>query len=72
MNDNRTEIIELLRSTKRQGIDKVIEWLDSEPSFAKEAQDQQKARRSMLAIAVWGADKLDASRHPAGRLHRDR
>ena len=46
--------------------------LYSKPRFAKEAQDQQKARRSMLAIAVWGADKLDASRHPAGRLHRDR
>ena len=45
--------------------------LYSTPRFAKEAQDQQKARRSMLAIAVWGADKLDASRHPAGRLHRD-
>ena len=37
-------------------------------SFAKM---QEKARESMLAIAVWGADKLDASRHPAGRLHRD-
>lgn len=46
--------------------------LYSKPRFAKEAQDQQKARKSMLAIAVWGADKLDASRHPAGRLHRDR
>lgn len=46
--------------------------LYSKPRFAKEAQDQQKARRSMLAIGVWGADKLDASRHPAGRLHRDR
>ena len=46
--------------------------LYSKPRFAKEAQDQQKARKSMLAIAVWAADKLDASRHPAGRLHRDR
>ena len=33
MNDDRTEIIELLRSTQRTGIDKVIDWLDSEPSF---------------------------------------
>ena len=33
MNDNRTEIIELLRSTHRAGIDKVIAWLDSKPSF---------------------------------------
>lgn len=46
--------------------------LYSKPRFAKEAQDQQNAKKSMLAIAVWGADKLDASRHPAGRLHRDR
>ena len=33
MSDNRTEIIELLQSTQRPGIDKVIAWLDSEPSF---------------------------------------
>ena len=46
--------------------------LYSTPRHVKEAQDQQKARRSMLAIAVWGADKLDASRHPAVRLHHDR
>lgn len=46
--------------------------LYSMPRYAKEAQDQQKARASMLAVAVWAADKLDASRHPAGRLHRDR
>ena len=46
--------------------------LFSKPRYAKEAQNQQKARGSMLAIAVWAADKLDASRHPAGRLHRDR
>ncbi len=46
--------------------------LYSMPRYAKEAQDQQKGRGSMLAVAVWAADKLDASRHPAGRLHRDR
>ena len=33
MKDNRTEFIELLRSTKRDGIDKLIDWLDSDPSF---------------------------------------
>ena len=33
MNDNRTEIIELLRSTHRPGIENVITWLDTEPSF---------------------------------------
>lgn len=46
--------------------------LYSTPRHVKEAQDQQKARKSMLAIAVWGADKLDASRHPTGQLHHDR
>ena len=33
MNDNRTKIIELLRSTNRAGIENVITWLDTEPSF---------------------------------------
>ena len=33
MSYNRTEIIELLRSTHRPGIDNVITWLDTEPSF---------------------------------------
>lgn len=32
---------------------------------------QIESRKSILAIAVWAADKLDASRHPAGRRHRD-
>ena len=41
------------------------------PRNNKEAQNQKKGRSSMLAIAVWAADKLDASRHPAGRLHLD-
>lgn len=46
--------------------------LYSKPKNDGYAKTQQRARKSMLAIAVWGADKLDASRHPAGRLHRDR
>ena len=33
MNDNRTKIIELLRSTNRAGIENVITWFDTEPSF---------------------------------------
>ena len=33
MNENRTEIIKLLRSTNRPGIEKVIAWLDTKPSF---------------------------------------
>ena len=36
-----------------------------------EAKMQEISRKSILAIAVWAADKLDASRHPAGRRHRD-
>ena len=43
--------------------------LFSRPRFQKEAQDQIKAKKSLLAIAVWAADKLDASRHPAGKRH---
>lgn len=45
--------------------------LYSRPRYSREAQRQQKARGSMLAIAVWSADKLDASRHPGGKLHRN-
>ena len=33
MNDNRKEIIDLLRSTQRTGIENVIAWLDTDPSF---------------------------------------
>ena len=33
MRDDRTEIIELLRSTNRSGIENVIAWLDTDPSF---------------------------------------
>ena len=33
MSDNRTKFIELLRSTNRPGIEKVIAWLDTDPSF---------------------------------------
>ena len=33
MNDIRKEIIDLLRSTQRPGIENVIAWLDTDPSF---------------------------------------
>ena len=33
MNDSRKEIIDLLRSTQRTGIENVIAWLDTDPSF---------------------------------------
>ena len=36
----------------------------------KTAEIRRKGRSSMLAIVVWAADKLDASRHPAGRRHK--
>lgn len=37
-----------------------------------ESARRREGKHSMLAIAVWAADKLDASRHPAGKLHRDK
>ena len=36
---------------------------------AKLSAWQIESRKSILAIAVWAADKLDASRHPAGHRH---
>lgn len=36
----------------------------------KERENQIRGKASMLTIAVWAADKLDASRHPAGKLHK--
>ncbi len=33
MNDSKTKIIELLRSTNRKGIENVIAWMDTDPSF---------------------------------------
>ena len=44
--------------------------LFSQPRSQNEANSQMQARSSMLSIAVWAADKLDASRHPAGTRHR--
>ena len=41
--------------------------LFGKPRYTKEAKYQQRAKKSMLAIAVWAADKLDASRYPAGK-----
>jgi HD superfamily phosphohydrolase YqeK len=44
--------------------------LFSQPKSASYGDLQRKGRSSMLTIAVWSADKLDASRHPAGTRHR--
>ena len=45
--------------------------LYSKPRTEKEAKNQKKGRSSMLAIVVWAADKLDASRHPARKRHHE-
>ncbi len=45
--------------------------LFSKSDNENEKQHRQEGKKSMLAIAVWAADKLDASRHPAGRRHFD-
>ena len=44
--------------------------LFSQPKSASYGDLQRKGRSSMLTIAVWSADKLDASRHPVGTRHR--
>ena len=44
--------------------------LYSKPNSVKESEKQCRGCSSMLAIAIWAADKLDASRHPAGNRHR--
>jgi len=44
--------------------------LFSQPRSQNEANSQKQARSSILSIAVWAADKLDASRHPAGIRHK--
>ena len=43
--------------------------LFSKPDNQRERETQAKGRSSMLAIIVWAADKLDASRHPSGKRH---
>ena len=45
--------------------------LYSHPRNDAERNRQEISQQSILAIAVWAADKLDASRHPAGHRHRD-
>ena len=43
--------------------------LFSKPKNLREEETRTKGRKSMLAIIIWAADKLDASRHSAGRRH---
>ena len=44
--------------------------LHSKPYSNREKENQIRGKASMLTIAVWAADKLDASRHPPGKLHK--
>lgn len=44
--------------------------LYSKPYSNREKENQIRGKASMLTIAVWAADKLDASRHPPGKLHK--
>lgn len=44
--------------------------LFTQPRSQNEASSQKQARASLLSIVVWAADKLDASKHPAGIRHR--
>ena len=71
MNDNRTEIIELLRSTKRPGIDNVIDWLDSDPSFfeapaARIHHDNVKGGLASHSLRVFRHAKADWDKRDEG------
>ena len=64
MSDNRTEIIELLRSTHRPGIENVITWLDTAPSFyeasgARIHHDNVKGGLAYHTLKVYHLAKAD-------------
>lgn len=64
MSNNRTEIIELLRSTNRPGIDNVIAWLDTEPCFyeasgARIHHDNVKGGLAYHTLKVYHLAKAD-------------
>ena len=64
MSNNRTEIIELLRSTNLPGIDNVIAWLDTEPSFyeasgARIHHDNVKGGLAYHTLKVYHLAKAD-------------
>lgn len=44
--------------------------LYSESQSKSYTTKQRKGKSSILTIAIWAADKLDASRHPAGKRHK--
>ncbi len=44
--------------------------LYSKPYSNRKRKNQIRGKASMLTIAVWAADKLDASRHPPGKHHK--
>ncbi len=64
MSNNRTEIIELLRSTNRPGIENVITWLDTTPSFyeasgARIHHDNVKGGLAYHTLKVYHLAKAD-------------
>ena len=64
MSNNRTEIIELLRSTNRPGIENVIAWLDTKPSFyeasgARIHHDNVKGGLAYHTLKVYHLAKAD-------------
>ncbi len=70
---NRADSIEFAKKVSR----KIQGWYNNDTFHDKAPRDSNRDRQnkikgkaSMLAIAVWAADKLDASKHPAGTRHR--
>ena len=64
MSNKRKEIIELLRSTHRPGIENVINWLDTEPSFfvasgARIHHDNVKGGLAYHSLKVYNLAKAD-------------
>ncbi len=70
MNNDRKEIIELLRATKRPGIENVITWLDTEPSFfealgARIHHDNVKGGLAYHSLKVYQLAKSDWEKRDA-------
>ena len=64
MENNKKEIIDLLKSTERPNIDKVINWLNQDPSFfvvpaAKRQHDNVKGGLAYHSLKVYKQAKAD-------------
>ena len=75
MNNDRKEIIELLRATKRPGIENVINWLDTEPSFfealgARIHHDNVKGGLAYHSLKVYQLAKSDWEKRDAAFKQR--